>query len=406
MKNVFRKIAIVVAAILIIGCSCIVTMAQDTSDNEYQADIYIKYEKYGAVDYDIKFLIDDVEQGVMKCGKKYDFHIKLKSGKHELRFEKNEDSNVQRATTLNVIRDLECSYEIHGTVEYVSVTENYVEYKEKLPEGMIQTTKSSSDFKYENYKTVVSELKKMGFTKVSKKAIEKGFFDDEGEVDSISINGKKGFKRGEVFDSHSKVVVTYFSKNAKPEVTPKPTLPPYETVKLGNYGGESLEWRVLDKKDNATLLITKNIIDYKDFNESTQAEATDWKNSSLRHWLNEDFYQNAFSNEERNAIKTTTVQDFKEDHKAGEQTQDHIFVLSVDQAFSYFESDEDRIAHATEYAKQQKKYPQDSYWLIDSYSSDLYKYLVSPKGILDNKPRVNESEGIRPAMWVSNNVLN
>lgn len=190
------------------------------------------------------------------------------------------------------------------------------------------------------------------------------------------------------------------------EIAVEEARPAYDTVIFGNYAGEALEWRVLDKNDSATLLITQSIIDYKEFNESTQADATDWENSTLRNWLNEDLYYSAFSDEERNAIQTATVQDFKEDHQAGEQTQDHIFILSVDQAFSYFESDEDRIAHATEYAKQQKKYPQDSYWLIDSYSSDLYKYLVSPKGILDNKPRVNESEGIRPAMWVSNNVLN
>ena len=94
--------------------------------------------------------------------------------------------------TLNVIRDLECSYTIHGTVEYVSVKENYVEYKDELPEGMVQTTNASSDFRNMNYKTVVSELKKMGFTNIVKKPIKMGFFNKEGEVDSISVNGKKG----------------------------------------------------------------------------------------------------------------------------------------------------------------------------------------------------------------------
>ena len=34
--------------------------------------------------------------------------------------------------------------------------------------------------------------------------------------------------------------------------------------------------------------------------------------------------------------------------------------------------------------------------------SGLYKNCVNRKGLVENSPRVNEKEGIRPAMWISN----
>ena len=436
MKRVFRKIVIIIATILLFGSSSITTMAKDTANNEYQVDIHIKVEKNLIVNqYDVKFIIDGETKSVMKQGKSQDFQVMLSSGEHVLSFEKKDDPGIKGKTKLNVTSKLECSYTIKPFNSEVSVTENYVDYNIELPEGKVKTTKSASDFRKKNYKTVVSESKEMGFTNISEKPIEKKLFKKEGELDAIRINGQYGFKRGEVYDSDTEVLITYFTekkepeeqkkkepeeqkkkepeeqKKKEPEVTPTPTVLPYETVVFGNYGEENIEWRVLDKKDDATLLITKDIIDYRAFNDTTQAEPSDWGHSTLRHWLNEDFYHSAFSDEERNAIQTTTVQDYKSEDICGEQTQDHIFILSLDQAFSYFNSDRDRIAHATEYAKIRKKVlsgssiSSDSYWLINSYMGDLYKYLISPKGNIDNKPRVNENEGIRPAMWVSNDAL-
>ena len=161
----------------------------------------------------------------------------------------------------------------------------------------------------------------------------------------------------------------------------------------------------MKKGDNATFLITEKIIDYKAFNESTVVKASDWEKSSIRKWLNEDFYQNAFSDEERATIQTTVVQDYKTDITLGGATEDYIFILSLEQAFNYFSTDEDRIAQATDYAKKRKKFPANSWTLINSYLDDYKKYLISPEGNIDNKPRVNEAEGIRPAVWVSNDYL-
>ena len=55
----------------------------------------------------------------------------------------------------------------------------------------------------------------------------------------------------------------------------------------------NLEWIVLDKNEDKALLLSKNVIDCKCF-EDTKTETT-YNNSSIRKWLNEEFYNEAFS---------------------------------------------------------------------------------------------------------------
>lgn len=187
----------------------------------------------------------------------------------------------------------------------------------------------------------------------------------------------------------------------------------YQFVNFGSYeqdndesnGKESIEWIIIDENDENTLLISKHILDRLPFNSSTIANATDWENSSLRTYLNSDFFESAFSDDEQALIVPADVQDYKTDHVLGEVTRDHVFLLSYDQAWSYFPTESERLATLTEYARTKGKYASDSYWLIDSYTSDLYKRLVNPEGFNKNNPRVNESEGVRPVIWVKSSAL-
>lgn len=169
---------------------------------------------------------------------------------------------------------------------------------------------------------------------------------------------------------------------------------------LGN-GSESIQWIPLYEQDGKILLISRFILGYKEFNDTTIANATSWKNSTLRKWLNNDFLNSAFSSEEQKKIVTTDVQDYKADNVLGDKTSDKVFLLNKDQAFTYFSSDFARSSTSTEYAKSQKIYVTDSYWLINSYTSDLYKYLINSEGRNENNPRVNETEGVRPVIWIT-----
>jgi len=77
-------------------------------------------------------------------------------------------------------------------------------------------------------------------------------------------------------------------------------LPGANPVKLGVY-----EWRVLEVKDGKALLITENIIELRKYH-STNTSIT-WETCDLRKYLNGEFYNNTFSEEEKKQIAEITV---------------------------------------------------------------------------------------------------
>ena len=115
-----------------------------------------------------------------------------------------------------------------------------------------------------------------------------------------------------------------------------------EYVVFGHYeqdvcmenGKEPVEWIVLEEKDDSVLLISRYALETKPFHE----EWTDvsWEECSLRAWLNDTFFRDAFSAEEQARILTVNG--------------DNVFLLSVDEAEQYFSADRDRIVIATEAA--------------------------------------------------------
>lgn len=184
-------------------------------------------------------------------------------------------------------------------------------------------------------------------------------------------------------------------------------------VKFGKYeqdnnienGTEEIEWCVLATDGDYSLLFSRYILDYQAFNDTVMAEATDWESGSLRNWLNNDFYKSAFSNQEQSNIRTTEVQDFKADNELGGTTLDKVFILSIDQLNKYIEDEYYRGTYATDYAHSKQEHSTSTYWLINSYTSDLYKYAINSSGENENNPRVNEEEGVRPAIWVKTNCI-
>ena len=70
-------------------------------------------------------------------------------------------------------------------------------------------------------------------------------------------------------------------------------------------GKEPVEWIIIDRNESSVMLISKKIIDVKAFNED-RFNAT-WETSSLRKWLNGEFYNNAFNVYEKQTITETRV---------------------------------------------------------------------------------------------------
>jgi hypothetical protein len=138
-----------------------------------------------------------------------------------------------------------------------------------------------------------------------------------------------------------------------------------EHVNFGSYQGEEIEWRVLDVKDGNVLLFSEYGLDVKSYNE-TSASDISWEDCTLRQWLNNDFYDAAFSDEEKEQIILSTSEGFskynsrvpgeKYDHLERE-TEDNVFLLSYTEICEYIANTDEsgtdpaRFCYPTEYAK-------------------------------------------------------
>ncbi len=184
---------------------------------------------------------------------------------------------------------------------------------------------------------------------------------------------------------------------------------PYEGyARFGNYNSGSLDWIVLDKQDDKVLLITKNIVYCRPYMESESD--TTWEKCSLRKWLNEEFYNDAFIEDERNMIITTDVVNKGNADKGthgGNNTQDNVFILSLDEANQYFRGDDSRKAVGAYSAVRQGLYVDSNgcslWWLRTpgavGYASCYVDHLgrVKDGGIMNRYTYI----GVRPVIWVA-----
>lgn len=201
-----------------------------------------------------------------------------------------------------------------------------------------------------------------------------------------------------------------------------------DIVEYGSYeqdgdesnGAESLEWIVLDRTDEGTLLVTKYVIDGKPYDEGSYG-VTRWDTSTLRAWLNGEFLDGTFTSEEREALlqKHTYVQ-VENPFESGYYYPD----LDVWDTVFLLETEDIRQKYftmvypvdVTPYAKENgAHYDEDSsgaWWWVeltsfyDGEPSDRhvitrdYSY-QGPDGDLFTWFQKDTVDGVRPAIWVA-----
>ncbi len=87
-------------------------------------------------------------------------------------------------------------------------------------EGQIQAPDSGSSFKGENYKDVKTQFELAGFRNIELEPIEDlviGFLKKDGDVESVSIDGKTDFIKGDWFTDDSKILIRYHTFPEKKE---------------------------------------------------------------------------------------------------------------------------------------------------------------------------------------------
>jgi len=192
-----------------------------------------------------------------------------------------------------------------------------------------------------------------------------------------------------------------------------------QTVQFGDYN-----WLVLETQSDKMLLLSQDILEQRAFHPC-YAGVT-WETSDLRKYLNGDFY-NLFDAAEQEKIietKLTNPDNIWYNINGGNDTQDKIFILNLEDADRYFGNSGDYLN------KRRKKYDSGSWvfddkgWILSNkhdqgrvakhgglasfwwlrspgYSDCTVAYVSTTGNIPPNGDRVCIGRGgVRPAMWV------
>ena len=180
----------------------------------------------------------------------------------------------------------------------------------------------------------------------------------------------------------------------------------YEQDNDTSNGKEAIEWLVLDKRDDKALVISKYALECQPYN--TNDINVTWETCSLRTWLNNDFINTAFSDNERSVIPTVMVSaDENPDYNTdpGNATQDRVFLLSVKELMKYFDSNDTRLCKATKYVVKGDLYVSDlgrhCWWSRTPGGDSACVAGVRSQGSVSEYGSIaTSSYGVRPAMWI------
>lgn len=194
----------------------------------------------------------------------------------------------------------------------------------------------------------------------------------------------------------------------------------YEQDNDGGNGSAPIEWVVLDHQDGRTLLLSRYGLDSMWYN--TDSVEVTWEESSLRRWLNTDFYNTAFDDTEKNLIVQVTNENpdgttfwesvgrTVESSNGGNNTQDNVFLLSLYEAQEYLgltaDANPDCICTTTAYAGSQDTYSPGGkcwWWLRTPGSESCHVAVVNDSGKALSEFVYHEYKqplAVRPAIWV------
>ena len=189
-----------------------------------------------------------------------------------------------------------------------------------------------------------------------------------------------------------------------------------ESIAFGSYpqqseSAEPIEWLVVDQDESSILILSKYCLASLPWNESH--EAITWDKSDIRAWLNGEFLDTAFSEEEKAAIIPSdleTKDDLDYGTAVGENTKDAVFLLSASEALEFLKVG-DKTVSPTSYAIRQGAYTNGeghcAWWLRSPGMTDTSPaYFASSGEIGSRAHEVDETIiGVRPAIRVDRSVI-
>lgn len=235
------------------------------------------------------------------------------------------------------------------------------------------------------------------------------------EASGDTMNAILAFRTlGNYRDSESRITEMLFAKQSLDfsnlHVGSTFTMGLYEQDGIDN-GPEEIEWIVLAVENGRALVISKYALDSKPFHN--RFDEITWKDCTLRKWLNEDFYETAFSGTQRSRIRLTiTPADKNPEYltPAGEDTTDRIWLLSLSEVEQYLIDTPYAPCLVTPYAIQNQAYIATAqgecwWWSRTPGNDQIFVAGVNPLGVISTRGNnVNYIHAaVRPAMWIDIN---
>ncbi len=105
------------------------------------------------------------------------------------------------------------------------------------------------------------------------------------------------------------------------------------SIILGTWEDKPIEWMVLKQEAFWTLVVSKRVL----FSYAPGGDGV-WKNTELRHYLNHEFWKEAFSAEERKKVVNACLTD-------SDGVKDNVFLLSIAEVEKLMSEEERRLGN-------------------------------------------------------------
>lgn len=161
-------------------------------------------------------------------------------------------------------------------------------------------------------------------------------------------------------------------------------------VTFGSWDGTPIRWKVCDTNGKMRMLLAEGIVLERPYNDLRVD--TYWQTATLRAWLNREFLQQAFTQEERMMVVATRRTNEANEQfftNAGLATMDKVFVLSKQELDHYMPEQKERNLGKWWWLRT----PGDNLLAVEAVDEQGEAYL---HGVNINYA----TGGVRPALWV------
>ena len=170
-------------------------------------------------------------------------------------------------------------------------------------------------------------------------------------------------------------------------------------------GPESVKWIVVRRRGTTVMLLSVYGLDTRPFHGENIA--VQWDRCDLQKWLNGPFLNALLTKEEQTAVCLSHLKALpnpRYDTDPGGDTDDLVFLLSVQEVERFFPNPADRLCHYTLYARENGAYHGENgtcgWWTRTTGHSPDDEARVSTEGHFVNYDVNWAKDVIRPAMWV------